>query len=109
MAFLVAFVVGFTILEGTWRWVVIVMGVAIEIVEAFAMIRLSRRRRPAVGSEAFVGRRAVVATPCLPDGQVRIDGEIWAARAPSRVPAGAYVRIVGVDGLTLLVEPDEED
>jgi len=50
-----------------------------------------------------------VATPCLPDGQVRIDGEIWAARAPSRVPAGAYVRIVGVDGLTLVVEADEED
>lgn len=109
MAFLVALVVGFAVLDGTWRWVVIVMGGAVEIVEAFAMIRLSRRHRPAVGSEAFVGRRAVVATPCLPDGQVRIDGEIWAARAASGVPAGTRVRIVGVDGLTLVVEADEED
>lgn len=109
MALLVAVVVGFTLFDGPLRWVVIAAGAAVEIGEAYVMIRLSRARRPAVGPEALVGRYAVTAGQCRPDGQVRIDGEIWAARSPSGAPAGAKVRVVDVEGLVLIVEPAHPD
>jgi membrane protein implicated in regulation of membrane protease activity len=68
------------------------------------MMRWSSRARPAVGIEAFVGRQAVAATVCAPDGQVRIDGEIWAARCAEGCGAGEAVTVTGVEGLTLVVE-----
>jgi membrane-bound serine protease (ClpP class) len=108
VAFLIALIVGVTLLDGPWRWVVIVGGAMIEVVEAALMIRLSRRRRPAVGPETLVGRHAVVASACAPLGQVQLDGEIWTARCPSGASRGERVRIAGVEGLTLIVEPDED-
>jgi membrane protein implicated in regulation of membrane protease activity len=41
---------------------------------------------------------------CAPDGQVRIDGEIWAARCAEGCGAGEAVTVTGVEGLTLVVE-----
>jgi membrane protein implicated in regulation of membrane protease activity len=41
-----------------------------------------------------------------PDGQVRIDGEIWRARCERGCDAGATVVVRAVDGLTLEVEPE---
>jgi membrane-bound serine protease (ClpP class) len=37
---------------------------------------------------------------------VRIDGELWQARAESGLAAGEPVRVVGRDGLVLEVERD---
>ena len=42
--------------------------------------------------------------PCKPAGQVRIGGEIWGARCEDGAEAGETVRVVGLSGLTLLVE-----
>jgi membrane protein implicated in regulation of membrane protease activity len=36
---------------------------------------------------------------------VRMHGELWRATAHEAVPAGAQVRVVRVDGLTLHVKP----
>jgi membrane-bound serine protease (ClpP class) len=38
-------------------------------------------------------------------GMVRIHGELWQARSAGPIPAGARVRVVRIDGLTLDVEP----
>ena len=38
------------------------------------------------------------------DGQVRIGGEIWQARCEAGADTGETVRVVGLNGLTLLVE-----
>jgi len=105
MALVAAIVVGLTVLDGAARWLVIACGALVEVGEATAMIRYSRRRRPAVGSEALVGRQAVVAVDCDPAGQVRIDGELWSARCARGCRAGERVTVVAVDGLTLTVEP----
>lgn len=104
MAFVVAVVIGFTVLDGAARWLVIIGGAAIEVVEAFFLMWLSRRRAPATGLEPMVGREAVVAVACRPDGQVRIDGELWAARCVAGAERGDRVTIVAVDRLTLTVE-----
>jgi membrane protein implicated in regulation of membrane protease activity len=47
-----------------------------------------------------------VITDCRPLGQVRVDGEIWAARCVSGADVGTAVRVEGLEGLTLLVVPD---
>jgi len=56
--------------------------------------------------EAVLGRpvEATVLDPCRPKGQVRVQGEIWEARCEAGADRGESVRIVGRDGLVLLVE-----
>lgn len=103
MAFIVALILGFTLFEGAVRWLVIAAGAAIEIAEAFLLIWLSRRRRPEMGMSTMVGRAAVVAVACRPEGQVRIDGELWAARCDAGCDPGERVTITGWEGLTLTV------
>ena len=66
--------------------------------------RTVRRRRAAVGAETLIGETATVLSPCRPDGQVRLSGEIWDARCPSGADSGDTVRVVGREGLKLLVE-----
>ena len=105
MALLTAIFIGLVFLEGTARWVVIAIGALVEVVELTVMLRYSRRRRPAVGSQTLVGRRAVAAADCTPHGQVRIDGEIWSASCPAGCRAGDPVTVTEVDGLILTVAP----
>lgn len=106
MALLACVVLAFTVLDGPGRWGLVAAGAAIEVVEAIVLVRLSRRRRALVGTQAMVGRRAVAVRECRPDGQVRIDGEIWAARCPAGCAAGRPVTITAVSGLTLVVVPE---
>jgi membrane protein implicated in regulation of membrane protease activity len=49
----------------------------------------------------------VVITACRPLGQVRVDGEIWAARCESGADIGTAVRVEDRDGLTLVVRPTQ--
>ena len=63
-----------------------------------------RGRRKVVGAQTLVGQEAEVIAPCMPTGQVRIAGEIWGARCADGADAGDTVRVVGLSGLTLLVE-----
>jgi membrane-bound serine protease (ClpP class) len=66
----------------------------------------SMQRPVATGSEALIGAIADVRTSLDPDGIVFVEGERWDARATQApVPPGTQVRIVGVEGLRLTVEP----
>jgi membrane-bound serine protease (ClpP class) len=40
-----------------------------------------------------------------PEGHVLVEGEIWRAVASEPVPAGAALRVVGLENYLLLVEP----
>jgi membrane-bound serine protease (ClpP class) len=73
-------------------------------------LALNAQRRPAMtGATAMIAEtgRAQTAIPSGGTGYVAAHGEIWIARATRPVDAGAPVRIVGLDGLTLTVEPLE--
>jgi membrane-bound serine protease (ClpP class) len=63
-----------------------------------------RRKRKVVGAQTLIGKEASVLSACRPDGQVRISGEIWAARCDDGVDAGEKVTVVSRDELTLVVE-----
>lgn len=62
------------------------------------------RREPVrTGSEGLVHEVGVARTDLDPDGKIFVHGELWNARADERVPAGAEVEIVSVEGLRLEV------
>jgi membrane-bound serine protease (ClpP class) len=92
------------VLPSPWGIVAVVAGGAIDIAESLVLLRWSRRRRTVTGAEALIGQTAVVATPCRPLGQVRIAGELWAARSEFGADPGDEVVVRGLDGLTLLVD-----
>jgi membrane protein implicated in regulation of membrane protease activity len=85
-----------------WPWGIfaVLAGALLDIGESFAFLRWSRRRKSPVGAEALVGQTAIVATPT----QVRVAGELWAARAEHPLRVGDRVLVAAVEGLTLVVE-----
>ena len=69
----------------------------------------ARRRPYAAGEDSvLIGRTASVREPLAPSGLVFVDGALWQATLTSTgdtVPAGSTVRVVGMNGLRLRVEP----
>jgi len=63
-----------------------------------------RGRRARVGAQTLIGQRATVVSPCHPDGQVRLQGEIWHARCAEGADPGDTVIVTARDKLTLVVE-----
>src|SRR2546430_2738280 len=68
---------------------------------------LDARRRPyAAGEESMTGSLGSVREPLNPSGMVFVNGALWQATSTGGpLEAGAQVRVVGVDGLHLRVEP----
>jgi membrane-bound serine protease (ClpP class) len=67
----------------------------------------ARSRPPTTGAEGLIGKEGRTRMPVTPEvpGQIDLHGEIWHARSREPLPAGATVRVVAINGLTLLVEP----
>ncbi|MGQ0664814.1 MAG: NfeD family protein [Pseudomonadota bacterium] len=66
----------------------------------------ARRRAVVSGVEEMVGGRGRVIDWAGPTGRVRIHGEIWQARGGAELAQGEDVRVVRLEGLTLIVEPE---
>jgi membrane-bound serine protease (ClpP class) len=92
------------------------LGVALGATLPFAaltivLMRLVLRSRawvPQTGIEELVHEIGEVIEPLGGEaarGMVRVHGELWRAAAPTAIARGTRVRVVGVDGLTLHVEP----
>ncbi len=95
-------IAGLFLLDGPLRFVLLGCALVIEIGEIYLWIRFLRRYRVTTGAEGMVGERAEVIGP----GRVRVRGEIWNARGEEGRGPGEAVRVAGVDGLTLVVEPE---
>ena len=69
----------------------------------------ARRLRSATGKESMVGAKGRVVAEFTGEGRVRAAGEVWQARGPPGVALAADGRVIvtGVDGLCLVVEPEE--
>jgi membrane-bound serine protease (ClpP class) len=95
--------------------VVVVMTVTIAAFMAlivYAALR-TREMRPSpglVGGRLATGTPAVVRRPLGPVGSVYAAGEEWTARTAGDQPLdrGTPVRVVEIDGLTVIVEPDPQ-
>ncbi|MEN8197794.1 MAG: nodulation protein NfeD [Pseudomonadota bacterium] len=71
-------------------------------------IRL-RRRRAKTGEEELLGSVGVALKDFDGTGRVRVHSENWQARTKRAVKKGQRVKVVAVDGLSLNVEPVQED
>jgi membrane-bound serine protease (ClpP class) len=91
-------------------WIVAIVA-AVGVVYAWVLVRalLQMRRRGGLANRpvgALVGAAGTAQTIIAPTGIAYADGESWSARTRSGdILAGAPVRVVGVDGLELIVEP----
>jgi membrane-bound serine protease (ClpP class) len=114
---IVAFVIGSVILIDTD---VPGYGISLPLIGAFALVSAvlfamvigmaikSRKRAVVSGSEELIGAPAEVLEDFDSKGRIRAHGELW--QASSRVPLhkGQRVCVTGMDGLTLIVEPEKQ-
>ena len=91
------------VLPSPWN----IVGCAVSLLLASGEVAFWNRRvkgrRVQAGAETLIGLTATVISPCRPDGQVRVSGEIWEARCPDGADPGDTVRVVGREQLTLIV------
>jgi membrane protein implicated in regulation of membrane protease activity len=104
---IVAVVLALTVLPSPWGWIAVVAAGAIDVAETAFFVRWSKRRRAVVGAGTLVGRTAVVVRALAPRGQVKLDGEVWEARASTDVEPGREVVVTAIEGLVLDVEAIE--
>jgi membrane-bound serine protease (ClpP class) len=114
---LVAFVIGSVILMDTD---VPGFGIDLSVILTFAIISalvfialismlVRTRRKPVVsGSEELVGANGVAMLDFDSTGTVFVHSESWQARTPVPLKKDQAVRVTGLDGLTLDVEPASE-
>jgi membrane-bound serine protease (ClpP class) len=113
VAGIIAFIIGATMLfpsdtPGMGLSIPVVAAATVATAAFFLLgisLLLRARRRPVViGREALPGLAGEVVDWSGTDGRVRVAGEIWRAHAATELPAGARVKVVDRNGLTLLVD-----
>ncbi|HHM04931.1 MAG TPA: nodulation protein NfeD [Gammaproteobacteria bacterium] len=115
---LAAFVFGSIILmetevPGYGISVPLIAGLALSSAAFFILViglALKARRRPVVsGREELMGAVGEAVEAFSGQGRVRLHGELWTARSRAPLRPGQRVRVVGRDGLKLVVEACGDD
>jgi membrane-bound serine protease (ClpP class) len=87
----------------------IVIGTAIAsaalLLLALGALLRSRKRPVVTGNAALIGAAGEAVSWQGDEGRVRVQGEIWLARANAPLVPGARVKVLERDGLTLRVQP----
>jgi len=110
----VALVVGSVFLfEGqSFSWITLVVGLVGTVAGVVggmpAMVR-TRFSTPTIGREWMIGEEGTAEDQLSPNGTVRVRDAVWRATTNRATPVepGGPIRVVGVDGLWLEVEPTE--
>lgn len=69
---------------------------------------MASRNKAITGEQGMLNAVGVARTDLAPEGKVLVRGELWNAQAALPVQSGAKVRVRGMHGLKLLVEPEED-
>ena len=114
---IVAFVVGSLMLIDSdvpdygisWLLVALVAIVSALFVALVIRMALKARQHPIVsGREELIGAEGVILEDILDEGTIRVHGELWSARSAERLARGQKVRVVGMEGLVLIVTAAEK-
>ncbi len=83
------------------------IGMAIIVLGLGRLAMSAQRLAPVTGAAAMTGQIGDTLTAVTPGatGQVRLHGEIWRAASSMPIPPATRIRVLGVSGLTLEVEP----
>jgi membrane protein implicated in regulation of membrane protease activity len=103
--FLIALLLAILFLPSPWGLILVLVAGAIDLTEIGIGLWWSRRRKATVGAAALVGTTGVAVDDLWPEGQVKVNGELWRARCVGGCDSGTSVVVRGIDGLTLEVEP----
>ena len=93
-------------------WLTLIVGVVgvmfTFIVGMPSMVR-TRFATPTIGREWMIGHLGTAVVAIDPNGVAEVSRATWRARTnrATPIPAGATLRVVGIDGVTLDVEPQE--
>ena len=113
----IAFVVGSVMLLDTdvpgfqisWLLITAVGGTSSICFVIVLGLAVRARHRPVVsGPEEMIGTEGLVLDWADGEGRVRAHGEIWRASATQSLEANQRVRVAGLEGLTLVVEPAKD-
>ncbi len=111
---IVAFVIGSIMLIDTdvpgyripWQLIAGVTATSAAFLLVVLSFALRARRQPVVsGREQMIGASGEVTAEAGGEVFARIHGEMWQVRAGVPLTRGQIVRVVGIDGLVLAVEP----
>ena len=87
-----------------WILIIVMLAWGAYTITTYRMGSRALRRKPVHGLTAMLGSEGKVVSPLVPEGMVRIKGELWRAKSASgRMDAGEEVTVVGQDGLKLIV------
>jgi membrane-bound ClpP family serine protease len=104
MLVILALVLALTLLPFPASLVVVGFAGLCELGMMLLGFRYTNHFKLASGAETLIGETARAITTLAPDGQVKLNGEIWQGRAERMIRAGAWVRVTAIQGLTLEVE-----
>jgi membrane-bound serine protease (ClpP class) len=111
----VAYVAGSLLLFGdgvSLGWLPLVAGVVTMVLMMLAGLPATIRSRfstPTIGRSSMIGELGEAVADVQPDGVVRVREALWPAFANRSTPiaAGDVVRVIGIEGMRLEVEPEE--
>ena len=85
-----------------------VVGVVLMMLTGLPATVRSRFSTPTIGRESMIGEMGEAVAEVTPDGVVRVREALWPARTNRATPIGSgdRVRVTGIDGLVLEVEPE---
>jgi len=88
-------------------WTALAVSIPFAAITLFLVSLVVRARQAKVltGASGLVNEIGVAQTDIATQGRVFVHGEDWGAVSATPISAGARVRITGVDGLTVRVEP----
>jgi membrane-bound serine protease (ClpP class) len=111
-----------SLLAGTWLLydgvslplvtaVLTLLGAALFMLAAMPSVVRARFSTPTIGRESIVGEVGQATADLQPEGMVLVREALWRARTNRATPiaSGDVVRVVGVEGLVLEVEPAGAD
>jgi membrane-bound serine protease (ClpP class) len=90
-------------------WVMVPIALLLTLIGTYFIWTIAKTREvvSTLGLSPLIGGEAVVTSDLNPRGTVRVKTEIWTAETPSGtvVKVGEKVKVVGMDGVILTVEP----
>ena len=88
------------------KWLV---GIALTFLSGMPSMVRTRFSTPTIGREWMIGEMGLALTSVDPDGTVSVRSARWPARTNRATPIGLgdRVRVVGIEGVVLEVEPEE--
>ena len=93
------------VLPSPWNVVGAVGSLGFLAVEVVYWQRRLRHQKVQTGVEQLLGATGEATERLAPSGHIQVLGELWEAHSSLEIAPGTKVRVIGVNGLILEVEP----